>query len=189
MFDLNHISVKEFFTLEEDQAKEYMKLQEIIKPSNEFGKYKAKKLGVLSFGQVASIKRNVLNPNYDSLIETFQLVYDVKVDQILNSDIVDFLQAFNYILESTKNLITKENKALSSDPDFDLEMAGINRLSVFGELSTLIAIAEKFGKTPQEVEEWQYNFVLSLMIHNKIYKEIEQKYNEIKQSNGRKRQA
>ena len=116
----------------------------------------------------------------DGLLEMFTLVFGVKRSQFLNAPVVDFLIALGWLRESVSNLIQKEYHALKSNPDPDMQAAGVERLSVFAEMNTLIAIAQQYGKSPQEIETWPYNMVFSLMLHNKILGEVQKNYSEIK---------
>ena len=185
MFDLENITVKEFFQLEEKQAAKYLQLKAIMNPSQKFCKRKAVPLGQLSFGEVSELKRLIVEDTHHAVVGIFQTVFKLKEKEILNAEVVSFFYAANYINREVLSLIKKEYNALKQEQDPDLEMAGIKKLSIFGELSTLIGIAERYGNTPMEVEDWKYNMVFSLMLHDKVTKEIQKNYNEIK-SNGPK---
>ncbi|MAX51603.1 MAG: hypothetical protein CMH22_06445 [Methylophaga sp.] len=180
IFNLNNISTLEFLRLDEAAALPYWQLQSILKPHPTFGKFKAARLGELQFGQVATLKQHLQKPDFDGLLEMFTLVFGVKRSQFLNAPVVDFLIALGWLRESVSNLIQKEYHALKSNPDPDMQAAGVERLSVFAEMNTLIAIAQQYGKSPQEIETWPYNMVFSLMLHNKILGEVQKNYSEIK---------
>ena len=179
MFNLNHIKVKDFFHLKEDEAAKYLELQNIMKSEDIFLNYKAKPLGQLTFGEVSQIKRTFINPNYNSLLECFKLVFKVKEDKYLNSDIVNYFYALNWIKDQVMALVEKE-KMLIPDPDPDLEMAGVKKLSVFGEMSTLINLAQKFSTTPMEVEKWNYNVVFTTLLYQKLEGEVKRDYMNMK---------
>ena len=179
MFNLNHIKVKEFFHLKDEDASKYLELQSIMKSEDIFLNYKAKPLGQLTYGQVAQIKRTFKNPDYNSLLECFKLVFKVKEDKYLNSDIVNYFYALNWIKEQVMALVEKE-KMLVPDPDPDLEMAGVKKLSVFGEMSTLINLAQKFSTSPMVIETWTYNTVYTILLYQKIEGEVRKSYNQIK---------
>jgi len=192
IFNLNKISLKQFFELDENLALRYLAVQSLmkdkngdLKSKNVFCKRKSVKLGELSFGKVSELKRLIQEDTHYSVIGVLQTVFRVKENEALNADIISFFYAANHISKEVLSLIKKEYNALKHEQDPDLEMAGIKKLSIFGELSTLIGIAERYGNTPMEVEDWKYNMVFSLMLHDKVTKEIQKNYNEIK-SNGPK---
>lgn len=180
MFNLNNISVRQFFQLEEKEAAKYLKLKKIMKPREILCKRKAMPLGELSFGEVKELVRLIHEDTQYSIIGIFQTVFRLKESQILNADVVSFFYAANYITEQILSLVKREVEALKQEKDDDLEMAGVTRLSVFGELPTLISIAERYGITPMEVEEWKYNMVFAHMLYDKIVGEVQKNYNEIK---------
>lgn len=186
MFDLENITVFQFFQLNEERAYKYVELQSIMNDKPEFLKSKAKSLGHLSYGQVAKLKRTISKPTFENLFEAFHIVFGVKMNQYLNADIVSYFYALNWIRKSVKNILQKEFKALQSDVDPYLEMAGVKRLAAFGEMSTLITLGRQFSKTPEEIENWKYNLVFSIMLYDKVYGEVNKSYNEIKKSHAKK---
>lgn len=180
IFDLENISTFEFLKLNEADALPYWKLQAMMNYKPTFGTRPATRLGELQFGQVATLKQFIQNPDFETLVEAFQMVFDVKRSQFINAPVTDFLIALGWLRESVSNLIQKEYNALKSDPDPDMQAAGVERLGVFAEMNTLIAIGQQYGKSPQEIEMWPYNMVFTLMLHNKILSEVQKNYSEIK---------
>ena len=186
MFDLPNISVFEFYQLDAEEALKYLELQQYLKPRNLFCGRVAQPIGTFTFGQVAEFKTVFTNATYQGILELFKTVYRVTESGYLNAPIVDYLYATKYLRAEIATVDERENNALSTDPDPDLVMAGINRLKPFGDLITLISLAEKFGKTLEEIENWKYNTVFSILLYNKVYGEIQREYRQIKISNGTK---
>tara|TARA_R110002012_G_scaffold190633_1_gene358212 strand:- start:20035 stop:20592 length:558 start_codon:yes stop_codon:yes gene_type:complete len=180
IFDLQKISTREFLTLDENAALPYWKLQSFMKPIAKFGRYDAKRLGEMAFGDVTSIKHAIQKPDYDSLIQIFNSVFGIKESQFLNAPVTDFLSALTWLRLSVSELIKKEYNALKTEPDQDMEAAGVHRLNIFNEMNTLIAIGQQYNKSPEEIETWKYNLVFALMLHNKIQSEVQKSYAEIK---------
>ena len=147
MFNLDNISVKEFFQLKDDQLfEQYMRFTDetnsfYLKPKRIFAKKTATPLGELTFGEVANLKHNLSKPTYQNIYECFDMVFKVKL---------------------------------------------VMRLVPFGELNTLKSLAQQFGKSPDEVENWKYNLVFSLMLHDKVSGEVQKAYNELKYGSKRK---
>lgn len=179
MFNLTNISVKEFFQLNDQEVMSYVELQTIMKSKPIFLNRKAKDLGQLEFGQVAQLKRNISNPTFENLYESFKMVFGTKKMEYLSADIISYFYALNWIRENIISIINKE-KALAPEPDPDLEMAGVKRLSIFGEMSILINLGQKFSKTPTEIERWKYNLVFAILMYDKVHGEIQKNYMKIK---------
>lgn len=180
MFNLPKIRVIEFLQLTEEAASAYIRLQTVMNPKNEFQNKKAKPIGHLTFGQVKQMQRDFRNPTFEQIIDAFILVFDVTKHQVLRSWITDFFHASNHLIKEISATIEKENKALASDPDPDMVNAGIERLNVFGELSVLYDLGARYGMDPEEIENWKYNKVLSIMVHDHIVRQIQTEYSEIK---------
>lgn len=186
MFNLDNISVKELFHLQDDQLfEQYMRFSDeedgfYLKPKEVFAGREATPLGSLTYGEVATIKQNLVKPTFDNLYETFDLVFKVKKITYLAQDVVSYLYALNWIKAEIKMILEREKKTLGGTPDPLLEAAGVHRLVPFGELNTILAIAQKYGKSPEEVENWKYNLVFSMMVHDKVSGEVQTEYNRLK---------
>jgi len=182
IFDLKHITVKEFFSLDESEADKYLKLEEMLKVKNDmFGKYKATPLGELTFGDVGNIKKNLSEASFDSLFDCFKIIYNVKLGTYLSSDIVDYFYSMKWIKEEIVKLIENQRKVLKAEEDPLLKMADPkNRLGVFDELPTLIILGRSFGEDPEVIENWKYNKVFSILAYDKIHGEVQKRYNELK---------
>lgn len=194
MFDLENISVSEFFQLKDDElAKKYLRFTDpedtfYIQPSGTFRGYLGVKLSSLTYGQVAGIKQILDNPTEEIIFNAFSHIFGVKRGVYLNAKITEFMAALNYIKEEVISLVETENQLFESDPDPLMEEAGAQRLAMFGELNILKLIGMQFGKSPMEVENWSYNLVISLVVHNNTIIGIEKKYAELtSKKNGPKR--
>ena len=186
MFDLENISVQELYQLEDEKLfQKYMRFSNeednfYLKPKGIFAGREATPLGSLTYGEVATIKQNLAKPTFQSIYETFDLVFNIKKTTYLTQDVVSYLYALNWIKTEIKKIIEREKKTLGGDPDPLLEAAGVHRLVPFGELNTILAIAQKYGKSPEEVESWKYNLVFSMMVHDKVSGEVQTEYNKLK---------
>lgn len=178
--ELDNISVFQLYHLPQDHFQNYMELQGLMAAKPIFNKRRAKKIESLEFGQVAQLKRIMLNPTYQGLIDAFKMVFGVKADDYKRAYVTDYFYAINHLRQSVTELIEKEQKALKSEPDMFMEMAGAERLNMFAELNTLVDLGKQFGKSPEEVERWPYSMVFALVLHNKITAEIMKRYHELK---------
>ena len=61
---------------------------------------------------------------------------------------------------------------LISKPNERLIKASIERMNIFGILNILDAVAQRFGKWPQEAEELSYAFIFSISLMMKYESDI-----------------
>lgn len=193
MFNLDNITVRQLYQIQDEELfKKYLRFSNekdklYLKPKGEFANHKATPIGSLTYGEVSQIKHNLSNPTFENIYECFDLVFKVKFKTYLIQDVVSYFYAINWIKDEVKKIIEREKKSFSGESDLLLEMAGVNRLVPFGELNTIIPIAHKFSKSPEEIQDWKYNLVFTIMIHDKVLNEVQTEYNKLKY--GSKNQA
>lgn len=183
-WNLKHITVAELYQLEEYDFLCYLELQKLMNAKPFFCKKEARKITSLTFGEVSKIKRVLQKPSFEGLQDVFKMVFGTKQIQYYNADVVDYFYALNHITESILEIVKREQKALKGKSDSDLDAAGVDRLSKFGELSTLIEVGKKFGKSPEEIEKWKYSLVFSIIFYGKVEGEVKENYSKIKMKNG-----
>lgn len=169
MQELTNITTKKLFSLSQKDFEGYRSLLTYVKT------VKGKELGTLSFGQVATIKKALQQPTLEALQNIFSLVYSIE---IRNLNTIQFFERFNWIEAELKKIAEREKLLSSSDAIW--EQAGGEQLVKFGELNTLRALAMQFSTTPQEVENWTYNLVFTLMYQNKTLNEVQEQYHKLK---------
>jgi hypothetical protein len=174
-----NLKVKKLFSLPAERFNEYYNVLHHLYPKPLKKYQKVQSLTELTFGEVATIKMDIQKPSIENLLSIYKVIFGIEDKDFYSLDAVSFFHSLNWINEQIKGIIDREQKSLASEPDSKLKEAGIEQMSVFGEMNTLIAIGEKFGKTPQEVENWNYNLVFTLMLHQKKSYEINKKYQEI----------
>lgn len=180
IYNLPKVTVKEYYSLEESEFIKYEKLYSMLLINDDlFLKHKAETLTKLSYGQVSTLKRAIMNPTFDEIMECMEIVYNIKQTKVLSADIVSYFYALKWIYQEVFKIIEREAKVLQSEPDAKMELAGIQRLNVLKELPGVIHLAKSFGKSPEEIYEWKYNLVFSILLHNKIYGEVEKAYQEL----------
>ena len=176
---LQKISFKQLFQLQNDKFEEYHNVLQYLEEIPIKGKKKIESITDLTFGEVATIKMYLQETSYQNIIEIFKLIFGLEENQIHKIDVVNFYHSLNWIKKEVQNIYDREIQSLSSPPDSKLKDAGIDDLNIFGEMNTLIALGEKFGKAPQEIENWNYEIVFSLILHQKISAEINKRYVEL----------
>lgn len=186
MYDLENITVRELFHLEEAEFNKYFRLSQLLLPKGSFKKNKSKNIRKLTFGEVSELKRIFQKPTSLGLTRAFSIMFNAKEMWVMSSDVVSFFYAMNHIGYELKKLIDTEIKLLSTDPDPLLEQAGIAKVKTFVELPAMINFGERFGKKPDDIETWPYNLVLSILAYDNFIHQVQKVYNELKQQqNGR----
>lgn len=174
-----NINLKKLFLLAPDEFQEYYNLLSHLNPKAITGFKEIKSITELTFGEVVTIRMQMQEPSLSNLINLFHVIFGIDQEQFYKIDSVSFFHSLNWIREEINKINNLENTSLKSDIDSKLKEAGIEQMAIFKELNTLISIGEKFGVTPQEVENWNYNLVFTLMLHQKKSFDISKKYNEL----------
>lgn len=180
MHNLERINVEQFYSLEEDQAAEYLVLSKMLKPKPLFCNTEARNINSLQYGEVSLIKSAIVNPSWSSLVKAFEIVFGVSEYKQRRAEIVDYFYALRWLTRKVEEIIERENKYLSATPDPLLEMAGVEQLSRFHELPALKMLGMQYGKPPQEVETWPYSLVFSLLYMDVVETEVRNRYQELK---------
>ena len=174
---LKKISFRQLFQLKNENFEEYHKVLKFLEPVQLNNKIES--ITDLTFGEVAEIKILLQNGSFLSLTEMFKIIFGLTQNEIYKINVINFYHALNWIQNEIETIYEREVKNLSSSADSKMKDAGIDELNVFGEMNTLIMLGEKFGKAPQEIENWKYNLVFSLMLHQKISSEVNKRYVEL----------
>lgn len=182
-WNLKNITIAELYQLDEYDFLCYMELKKLMNSKPFFCKREPKKITSLKFGEVSKIKRVIQKPTLEGLQEVFSIVFGVKKMQYQNAKVTDYFYGLNHITKSILEIVKREQKALKAKEDADLDAAGVDKLSRFGELSTLIEVGKKFGKSPEEIEQWKYSLVFSIIFYGKVENEIKDNYSQIKMKN------
>jgi len=175
---LRNITIKRLLKLPQTEFEKYQSVLKFLKPKPFIKKNKAIPIEDLTFGQVLMIRNNLQNPTSKKISYIFATVFKMSERKLLRVKVVDFFHGLNWLQEQMKTLYEKE-KVLNVSTDPKLERAGIKDLNKFGELNTLISIAERFSIAPQVVETWSYSLVFALIYHSKVSNEINKRYSEI----------
>lgn len=142
-----------------------------LKPKNTLGKRKAKDIYKMPFAEVENIRRKVSTP--EGLVQAMCILFDCPEKLILDYRVVQFQHAANYLLSQVKRINDVERATLSKPPKHDDIELGVRELDRFGALNILDRLGQEFGKSPEEVEQWPYGLVYSLMWKRRIESDIE----------------
>lgn len=184
MNDLENIKVRKLFELDEEKFAEYIRLQGMLKAKSEFIGKQAVEIMSLQFGQVNELKRIFTSPTFEGIFYSFETVFGAKKEEVLNSDVISYFYAFNFIAEGVKTVLKKE-KVLEIDDEeerFMMKEAGAERLNMFQELPILISFAERFSKTPEEIEKWKYSTVFAILFYDKVISDVRKRMSDIRKA-------
>jgi hypothetical protein len=184
MYSIENISVLEYFQLED--TTDYDIFIETINAKNIFNGHRFDK-SKLTFDEVEILKGILQNPTMDNIkemfIELFHLGnYDTSADnEFNNTSVFDLFRAKKYIQDYIVKIVDTENKVLAGVPDDKLIMINAGeKLKAVSHLLTKMRLAEQFGKSPNEIGNWKYNTVFSIMLANKLSNDVQREYQNIK---------
>lgn len=174
-----NIPLHALYKLPPEEMDKYLNLISVLKPLSKIGRYKATPLFDLTYGEVKEVESLLLTATSESISQAFKYVFKMPEKVFYKLRAVTFLKALNHLFEDLKSIAELE-KNLIPKPDPIFEMAGADRLSIFGHFALLKRLAEKFKTPPQGIEDWKYSVVYAVLLHDKIYGEVEQEYNQLK---------
>ncbi|MEE1963551.1 hypothetical protein V1387_12710 [Allomuricauda taeanensis] len=127
--------------------------------------------------EVDNIKTNL----EADLLKIVATVQDTTEKQVLKMKILDFFGVVNSIRNQIETIIRAEQKLQSQYPDPKWEMVGgSEKMARFGIYNTTIALAEQFNTSPQEIEQWQYGHVFTILLHNVTRHDLQHQMSKIK---------
>ena len=172
---MENIRLYRLLLLDEAEFDRYFGVFEHIKPVDRIGNLKAKRLQSLTFGEVLTIKKCASKNDY---IEPFLIVFGISKRKLLMTRVTDFFRAFNWIRNELTILIERE-KLLNSEPEPKMIEAGIERLDLFKEMNLVIPLSKDYSLHPDEIFDWRYSTIFTLLHHGKMSAEIDRNYAEI----------
>ena len=195
---LKDIQLKYYFNLK--VTKHYdIWLDKLPARDNIFG-IKSKGLDDWTFDEVAYLKRYADSDDIEKMQKEFGICFPkiykyrffnrfttkripILTNKIRLSDVYLFQFAAwqKFIANELEKVVNLESK-LVPEPDAIAIMSGIDNFEVFGDMNTIIPIAEQFGFKPNDVADWKYMEVFTLALYNKTKGEFNKRYAENKQN-------
>jgi len=172
---MENIRLYELLKLDQKQADLYENIFQFAKPVDHVGKYKGRKLQMLTFAEVNALKKLANKLDY---IPAFQIVFGIPEIVLLKTRVQEFFTALNWLRNEMQILIERE-KLLISEPDPEQIEAGIEELNIFKEMNILIPLSKEYCVKPEELAEWRYSAIFTIIYHAKINADIERRYSEI----------
>lgn len=178
--NINNIKLKHFHRLSEVDQKEYIKILSFLKPIPTLGRRSAKDVFEMTFAEVENMRRGVSSP--EGMIKAMSTFFDCPEKYLVDYRIVQFYHAFNHLMSQLQHITNIERINLSKPPKQDMIDAGVKELDRFGALNTLDLLAKEYGKSPEEIEQWSYSLIYSLMWKRKIESDIQDNWQEANKS-------
>lgn len=180
---IQNLTVSQLFALEHSEFERYCQIFEHARPKDHIkawplylsDPWQAASFGDLTFGDVETIKHTFSK----DLFGVFRIVFGIEQRDLMRVRVRDFFPALNWIKKELSELVKRERDFLEGSQDPDWKNAGGDRLNVFKSMNVLIAFGKEYGQTPQEVEQWKYSFVFTLLYHSRITGEVQKNYHNI----------
>lgn len=173
-----NISISQFLKLEDPSEYEALTF---LKGRPEFVGKKAKPVEELKWGEVMELREGLVGPETNkAMIRAFRLIFKATEKEVLNSKVVDFYYAANWILSEFERLANAE-KNISGEDEQDAKWiaAGGDVMNKYRHFNVMMNLAIQFGVTPQEIEEWKYGLVFLILKYNADKARIEKRYMEM----------
>ena len=180
------ITIAEFMDLEE--TSEYDIFINTLEPTATFAGHRTNPQKY-TFDEVEVIKKTFAKPDAESIKDLIIKLYNLKGDittssneQYYNASIFDLFRAQKFLRNYIIKIHNLEKKWLTEDfPDVKLESINANnRLAPFSQLLTKTQFAKDYAKTPWEIGTWNYNKIFTILVAQKISKDIQREYSQQK---------
>mgnify|MGYP000876995866 FL=1 len=147
------MTLYDFIQLSEEQQKELLPALKVLKPlSNYTCKrwFKKRTHGVkdsiteLTFGDVNTIKREVMRGTTEGLMNAFELVYKCTKKDMMKMSVVLFYRCMKFITNEVDRVMRLEHHHWKVEPteyDGRLQDAGVKELEMFGDLPMIDSLA------------------------------------------------
>lgn len=167
-FKIENISVLQYFQLED--TSEYDFYIDYVKPSSNFGRYKSR-FKELTFDEMGYIKRAIQKPTVESIKNVFVMVFHIRdtyeqtsQDYFFNQSIFDLFRCQRQIDVEMAQISKREANAYQQRVDPKLiAIDAAKKLQPYQHQLSRMKVAEKYGKSPDEVGGWKYSLVFSIL--------------------------
>lgn len=122
------------------------------------------KAGELKYWQRIELGRILTSKEFDDT-QRFLKAIDCMVERELEiNEYVEAMEYFQEIIAGITLWIKRENSELQYTPTTQELQAGIEELSKeVGDFGTANELAKNYGKTPEEVLDWEYHVVFAIL--------------------------
>lgn len=137
--------------------------------------------GDLTYGQRLELGGILVNregkKEYEVFLDTIECLYGRKP---LKNEYKQAVQLFKSAVEGYVFWMEAEEKHLKYTPTKEEKDAGLDKYAAeVGEIGTAYAMAEKFGKDPDEILGWKYGKVFHYLRKQKAEGDFQRRYSEV----------
>ncbi|QQM25266.1 hypothetical protein [Elizabethkingia sp. M8] len=168
----------DFYEFNNLTNEEYKFLYEYAQPSNIIAGYASKNLYELSFKFIRVDLPELFKQNNDIAIIESIMIQQYRRFDISKADWKQIIYFMKWIMQEYERLNKAEKKHLSSEPDLKMVSAGVNNMDEFGYRPVIARIAKDWNMNIDEVWKLPYHTIYSKMKEDKIWSDIQDKYNK-----------
>jgi hypothetical protein len=150
----------------------YEVLFEYVEPANIINRKEGRTINQLTVNEVAVIKSHV-GKDFQTVLNIFHPDIEMR-----NIRIYDLYQFQKWIIKELEVIMKREERLKITDTK--LIGAGANDLQKYGVLNTIDTIAQRYSQKPQDVGNWNYNYVFILMEKIVMEAQIEKRVRTVK---------
>ena len=168
----------DFYEFNNLTNEEYKFLYEYAQPSNIIAGYASKNLYELSFKFIRVDLAELFKQNNDIAVIESIMIQQYRRFDISKADWKQIIYFMKWIIQEYERLNKAEKKHLSSEPDLKMVSAGVNNMDEFGYRPVIARIAKDWNMHIDEVWKLPYHTIYSKMKEDKIWSDIQEKYNK-----------
>ena len=143
--------------------------------------------GKLTYGQRIELG-DILSKEGTSISEKYVAAMKCLYPDWVQTFTPKWIEWFNELVEGLRYWMERETTMLAYQPTSEEIAAGINNLSKkLGPMMTVMALAEKFGKDPDEILQWEYGKVFGLLYADLESFKYQRNYRKVIESRERQR--
>lgn len=122
------------------------------------------KAGEMKYWQRIELGRILTSKELDDARRFTQAIECMTERKIELSEYPEAMEYFKEIVEGITLWVQRENSELQYTPTTEELQAGIEELSKeLGDFATANELAKNYGKTPEEVLNWEYHLVFAIL--------------------------
>ncbi|HNQ20436.1 MAG TPA: hypothetical protein PKI46_05185 [Bacteroidales bacterium] len=173
--EIENITIKEFFSLEENKLLELYRILRLIKSD---GRH-IQSIQLLSYKDVVQLKQLCTIQTPINIIAIIEGVFEIPLKQQREMKLTEYFPLLNFVINGIEEIIEMEHIRLSSTAKDDLIMAGVELLNQYGDIATIDALAGGDILRWQQIELLPWQIVFTKLCMDKDKAQIQENYLEI----------
>lgn len=185
------MTLYDFIQLSEEQQKELLPALKVLKPLSNYTRrhwFKKHIHGVknsiieLTFGDVNTIKREVMRGTTEGLMNAFELVYKCTKKDMMKMNVVRFYRCMRFIINEVDSVMRLEQHHWKVEPteyNGRLQEAGVKELEMFGDLPMIDSLAGGDILRYNDIEGLNYLEVHYILWYRAIQTNIQNRFQKL----------